>query len=372
MALIKIHHYLWMVGLASLVIAFPAIAKVTEDQPETYSKQTISDLSEIEPPLANIPVSTPQLAQANVVQIVDIDLQVTSTGIDVFLRTADGQLSMPVTSVVENNFIADIPNAVLSLATANEFQSIEPAVGIDQVTVVNLPGNRVRITVLGADFPPTADLVTTAQELLLSVTPGEDIAHDNPDKEIVAPEEDMTLTSEESDNGLRLIVTAQRTEEDVQDVPISITAFTAQQIEDADIDTFRGVADNTPNYTVFDGTGVRFFDFYSVRGLSNFNFASRDAVGFFIDDVPFDYGAFLTQNLTDIERIEVLRGPQNTIYGRSSQAGAINVITRRPSDTFEFNGFVGYGSFDNVESQASVSGPIVDDRLFFRLSGNYE
>ncbi|MEM7794067.1 MAG: Plug domain-containing protein, partial [Cyanobacteria bacterium P01_C01_bin.118] len=178
MASIKIQHCLWIVGLASLVISVPAIAKVTEDQPETFSKQAVSNLSETEPPIENIPVSTPKLAQASV----------------------------------------------------------------------------------------------------------------------VTSEEDTTLTDEESDNVIRIIVTAQRREEDVQDVPISITALNAQQIEDADIDTFRGVADNTPNYTVFDGTGVRFFDFYSVRGLSNFNFASRDAVGFFIDGVPFDYGAFLTQN----------------------------------------------------------------------------
>ncbi|MEM9215421.1 MAG: TonB-dependent receptor [Cyanobacteria bacterium P01_F01_bin.150] len=387
MASIKIQHCLLMVGFTSLVMSSPAIALVTDDKPETFGRVLVPSASletlsrdsgsgglwsqslhegvpagdwapeapEVEelPPLALAQV----LAQANVVQIVDVELQVTSMGIDVFLRTVEGQqLSMPVTSTAENTFIADIPNAVLSLAAASEFQAVAPTVGIDQVTVVNRPGNQVRITVVGDVVAPTADAVTAAQELVLSFTPGDDVA----------------IANENPDNALRVIVTAQRTEEDVQDVPISITALTDQQIDDADIDTFRGVADNTPNYTVFDGTGLRFFDYHSVRGLSNFNFASRDAIGFFIDDVPYDYGAFLTQNLTDIERIEVLRGPQNTIYGRSSQAGAINVITRRPSDEFEFNGFVSYGSFDNLETQASVSGPVVEEHLFFRLSGNYE
>ena len=187
-----------------------------------------------------------------------------------------------------------------------------------------------------------------------------------------AEEEDEEEEKEEAaEDSLRIIVTAQRTEEDVQDVPISITVFTDQQIEDADFDRFRSVADNTPNYTVFDSTGGRFFDYYSLRGLSNFNFGSRDAVGFFIDDVPYDYGGFLSQNLTDVERIEVLRGPQNTLYGRSAQAGAINVITRRPTNQFEFNGAASYSSFDNFESQASVSGPIIEDQLRFRLSGSY-
>ncbi|MEM6502679.1 MAG: TonB-dependent receptor [Cyanobacteria bacterium P01_C01_bin.89] len=356
MAAIKFRHYLLTVGLASLVITSPAIAEATDNQPE-------SPISEIEPSSAEGLVPTSSFAQSNVVEnvieIVDVELQVTATGIEVFLRTKEGELSAPVTSVVGNTFTADIPNAVLNLTAENKFQSVEPTAGIDQVTVANLPENQVRITVSGDDFPPTTNFTTTAQELVLRVIPGDGMALANE-------------PLDEPDNFIRLTVTAQRTEEDIQDVPISITAFDDQQIEDTDIDTFRGVADNTPNYTVFDGTGVRFFDYHSIRGLSNFNFASRDAIGFFIDDVPYDFGAFLTQNLTDIERIEVLRGPQNTIYGRSSQAGAINVITRRPTDVFEFNGFAGYGSFNNFESQVSVSGPIVSDRLSFRLSGNYE
>ncbi|MEM9275334.1 MAG: AMIN domain-containing protein [Cyanobacteria bacterium P01_F01_bin.143] len=124
MALIRIQYHLLMVGLVSLGITSPAIAEVTEDKPVVLS-----------------------LAQTNIVQIIDVELQVTLTGIEVFLRTADSQLAIPVTSIVENNFIADIPNAVLSLA-ANEFQALEPTVGIAQVTVTNLPGNRVRIEVL--------------------------------------------------------------------------------------------------------------------------------------------------------------------------------------------------------------------------------
>ncbi|NET52822.1 MAG: TonB-dependent receptor plug domain-containing protein [Merismopedia sp. SIO2A8] len=252
-----------------------------------------------------------------------------------------------------NAFIADIPNAVLRLPEDDEFQSADPATGITLVTVSNLPDERIRIAITGIDAPPVADVRTTEQRLVLSVTPG------------------ITDTATVDEDSIQIIVTAQRTEEDVQDVPISITAFTDQQIEDANIDTSRGVADNTPNYTVFDATGGRFFDYYSLRGLSNFNFASRDAVGFFIDDVPYDYGGFINQNLVDVERVEVLRGPQNILYGRSAQAGAINVITRRPTNNFEFNGTVSYRSFDNLESQASVSGPIVDDRLRFRLSGSY-
>ena len=295
-----------------------------------------------------------ELAQSSVSQIIGVEVQETETGIEILLETADGQLAVPVTTTIENALIADIPNAALNLSGENEFQATAPAPGIAQVAVVSLSDRRDSVAITGIEGPPAADIRTIGQGLVLSVTPG---VASGTTAEAIAP--------------LRILVTAQRTEEDVQDVPISISVLTGQQVEDSNIDTFRGAADRVPNYTVFDATGSRFFDYYSIRGLSNFNFSSRDAVGFFIDDVPYDYGGFITQDLTDVERIEVLRGPQSTLYGRSSQAGAINVITRRPTNTFEFKGALSYGSFNNLQTQASVSGPAIEDQLFLRLSGSY-
>ncbi|MEM9804845.1 MAG: TonB-dependent receptor, partial [Cyanobacteria bacterium P01_D01_bin.56] len=87
--------------------------------------------------------------------------------------------------------------------------------------------------------------------------------------------------------------------------------------------------------------------------------------------VPYDFAGFIDQDLIDIERIEVLRGPQNTLYGRSSAGGVINVISRRPTNEYEFKAAASYGSFEDLETQLSVSGPIVEDELLFRLSGSY-
>ena len=184
------------------------------------------------------------------------------------------------------------------------------------------------------------------------------------------PEVSEPAESEESDT-LRIVVTAERTPEDVQDVPVSITTFTEQQIEDADIDSLDSIADRTPNFTFFPSGANRTSPFYTVRGVSNFNAFTRDGVGFFIDDVPYDFAGFIDQDLVDLERIEVLRGPQNTLYGRSSAGGVINVITRRPTNEYEFKAAASYGSFEDLETQLSVSGPIVEDELLFRLSGSY-
>ncbi|MEM7797415.1 MAG: TonB-dependent receptor, partial [Cyanobacteria bacterium P01_C01_bin.118] len=186
--------------------------------------------------------------------------------------------------------------------------------------------------------------------------------------EIEAPEAEAV---DESDDILRIVVTAERTPEDVQDVPISITTFTEQQIEDADITSLDSIADRTPNFSFFPSGANRSAPFYTIRGVSNFNAFVRDGVGFFIDDVPYDFFGFLDQDLVDVERIEVLRGPQNTLYGRSSTGGVVNVISRKPTNEYEFKAAASYASFENLETALSVSGPIVEDELLFRLSGSY-
>lgn len=67
----------------------------------------------------------------------------------------------------------------------------------------------------------------------------------------------------------------------------------------------------------------------------------------------------------------MLRGPQSTLYGRNAEAGVVNIITRKPTNEFEFNGSVSYGNYDNLDLRAGASGPIVKDKLFYRLSGKY-
>ncbi|MBD2383818.1 TonB-dependent receptor, partial [Trichormus variabilis] len=172
---------------------------------------------------------------------------------------------------------------------------------------------------------------------------------------------------------IELIVTAQKRPEDAQDVPLSLTVIPQQEIEDAQIRSFQDIANNTPNFSFLPTTaGSADFSYYSVRGLNNFNFlANQDTVGFYIDDVPFDYGGFLDVGLIDLERVEVLRGPQSTLYGRSSPAGVVNVISRPPSNQPEMRISALYGSYNNRELQLSLSDAIIPDKLAFRLAGAY-
>lgn len=369
MDLITVKNCLLLTGIAWCVIVQPAGAGIEVQKAEGLEGDLPLDtdipyLSEIEPPLTTVEAWTGEFAQSTVVQIVGVQLNVTETGIEILLNTTDGQLATPTTSVVGNALIADIPNAVLNLLEEDEFQAADPTAGIALVMVSTLPDNRIRVAITGSEFPPDVEITAQAQNLILSVSTVEPV------------ETPPVDTDEETDEtAIQIVVTAERTEEDIQNVPISITAFTQEDIEDADITSLSDVAANTPNFSVFSGAGQnRSFLNYSVRGLSNVNFFSSDTVGFYVDDVPIDTSlstAFLDLNLIDLERIEVLRGPQNTLYGRNTQAGAVNIITRQPTNVFEFNGVADYGRFNDTNIRTSVSGPIVEDQLFFRLSGSY-
>lgn len=278
------------------------------------------------------------------VQITGIRLNPTPDGMDVVLETSSNE---PLQSnIVRRGKVLVLEVRNVQLAEGQSFQQDNPIPGISRVSMTAPEANQVLVEITGTDEVPEAEILTNNQFLILSVIPSE-------------PEEEV-------------IVTAQKTPERLQDVPISITVLDEQEIEDADITSFTEVANSTPNFSFFNRGDSRLFSIYSVRGITNLSFASRDAVGFYIDDVPYDYGGFLDLDLIDLQRVEVLRGPQSTLYGRSSLAGVVNIITRKPSNQFEIRGIAGYGSFDNVNLRAVLNVPLIEDHLFFRLSGGYE
>ncbi|MBC1218077.1 TonB-dependent receptor plug domain-containing protein, partial (plasmid) [Trichormus variabilis ARAD] len=265
-------------------------------------------------------------------------------------ETPDGEISAPETLQEGNIFIADIPNAILALPEGKVFREDTPVDGISYVTVTQEESNNtVRVTISSPGNLPPIQVVNQSNNLTIALTP--------------------TPTSPD----IELIVTAQKRPEDAQDVPLSLTVIPQQEIEDAQIRSFQDIANNTPNFSFLPTTaGSADFSYYSVRGLNNFNFlANQDTVGFYIDDVPFDYGGFLDVGLIDLERVEVLRGPQSTLYGRSSPAGVVNVISRPPSNQPEMRISALYGSYNNRELQLSLSDAIIPDKLAFRLAGAY-
>ncbi len=166
-----------------------------------------------------------------------------------------------------------------------------------------------------------------------------------------------------------ITVTARQRVENLMSIPVAVTAFTAKTIEDANISRANDFLALIPNVTFINAqdSGTSFL---TIRGLSQVR-NSESPVAVMIDGVLTASPLQLTQELFDIEQIEVLKGPQGALYGRNAIGGAITIRTKQPTN--EFEGFVrlGTGNDGLVNAQASVSGPIVEDKLFFRISGSH-
>ena len=170
-----------------------------------------------------------------------------------------------------------------------------------------------------------------------------------------------------------VIVTAQRRAENIQDVPIAISAFTADALQAQGVQNTLQLGNYVPNLVALNNTGIGSANAYFLRGLGNTEtIATFDPpVGTYVDDIYISRQNANNLNLFDVERIEVLRGPQGTLFGRNTTGGAINTILKRPGD--EFAGFaeVGFGAYGRRQGRASVDLPL-SDSFAIKVSGYYQ
>jgi len=167
-----------------------------------------------------------------------------------------------------------------------------------------------------------------------------------------------------------IVVTAQRREEKLQDVPVAVTALSAADIVAKGIGSTRDVLPSIPNVT-YDESFTIGNSFVSIRGVAQINNADSP-IAIVVDGVPQNNQKQLRMELFDVERIEVLKGPQGALYGRNAIGGALNIVTQRPTN--DFKGWVegGYGSGNTVSAAGAISGPISPDKALFRLSAAYK
>jgi iron complex outermembrane receptor protein len=166
-----------------------------------------------------------------------------------------------------------------------------------------------------------------------------------------------------------VVVTARKREESVQDIPLVVNALTAEQIERASIQGLTDVALRTPglNYEGYASAGQA--GAAVIRGLAPTQLTNRiPNVAVFYDGVYLQNQALQDIGVFDIERVEVLKGPQSALYGRNAFAGAINYISRKPSNEWKAEVGVTVGSDDRRDYNAFVSGPLSPDRVLFKLS----
>jgi iron complex outermembrane receptor protein len=168
-------------------------------------------------------------------------------------------------------------------------------------------------------------------------------------------------------------VTARRFAESLQETPVAVSAFGEEALEARAITNLEEIGRYVPNMQFFPngiagGSSGQPF----IRGVGQFDFmiTTDPGVAIYLDGVYLARSLGNLLDLVDVERIEVLRGPQGTLYGKNTIGGAINVVSRRPGDETELFGEVRVGEYDRVDARGSVSFPILSDRLAVRLAAS--
>ncbi|HET9313143.1 MAG TPA: TonB-dependent receptor [Nitrospira sp.] len=169
-----------------------------------------------------------------------------------------------------------------------------------------------------------------------------------------------------------IVVTAQKREQSIMDVGISITAFSGDMLRARGVDTAENMALLTPGLTVTDNgaTGV---PTYTIRGVgfSDYSTGASSTVGLYFDEIAIPYTVMSRGALFDLERAEVLKGPQGDLYGRNTTAGQINFISKRPTEEFEAGLSMEYARFGVLDAEGYVSGGITDSaqaRLAYKVT----
>jgi iron complex outermembrane recepter protein len=168
-----------------------------------------------------------------------------------------------------------------------------------------------------------------------------------------------------------IVVTAQRHEQNVQDVPISMSVLDSEFLASQGVTDVREALLFAPNVKV---ESAGFFAAPRIRGftVNNNNYAFEPPAGMAIDGVPYTNVAYFQSALFDIDRVEVLRGPQGTTFGKNTTAGVIQVITKDPAD--QYTGFVDlqYGELNRGRLESGVGGPLRKDLVNFRIAGLFD
>src|SRR5450631_2464674 len=176
----------------------------------------------------------------------------------------------------------------------------------------------------------------------------------------------------DSDGIQEIVVTAEKRSETLQSVPVSVTAITSAQLGQLKLDTPSDLVTQVPNLQV-NGIVGEGSPLFSLRGVSMFDYSLNQSspVASYIDEVYKGNFTLFGVELYDLERVEVLRGPQGTLYGKNTTGGAINFITHKPGFTTEGDIKVGVGDYNRREVEGAFQTALIPDRVAVRFAFTY-
>ena len=260
----------------------------------------------------------------------------------IFYCSAYSQKSAELSGSVINTKSEPVQGATVSLLNTN-YRSVTNEKG--NFTLVNIPSGSYILHVSNVAYAAVNQAITVGSQ-----------------------NQTITIRLKEANNQLdEVIVTAQKREEDPQQVPFSLSTLSAKQIREYKLWNLKDITAIIPNlYSANPGDNR---NVTSLRGIATTSY--DPAVATYIDGVnQFGLDTYIPQ-LFDVERIEVLRGPQGTLYGRNAMGGVINVITKQPSN--ETTGFaeLNFGNYNQQRYSLGIRAPLIKDKLFFGAAGIY-
>jgi iron complex outermembrane recepter protein len=315
-----------------------------ENRPSEVSTQA-SDLFAQESPAA--------------IQITSVKLNSTSTGLEVMLETSKGEGLKLVTRTQGNALIADIDNAVLSLPNQQGFAAQNPTAEVRSVTVVQLEGQTVRVTVEGINTVPVAMVKGSGP----STSPSEQTASEEDEEELVVTGD--STPSYRVPNAS----TATGTDAPILETPFSVQVVPKEVIRDQQATRIEDVLGNVSGVNTLGTDGGRDANF-NIRGFGS-RFGSRVPV---LRDGYRQYGSFQgIPEIGNLEQVEVLKGPASILYGQIEPGGIINLVSKKPLSEPFYEIELQVGNRDLVRPRIDLSGPLTPDGdVLYRLSALYK
>lgn len=338
-----------------------------------------------------------QPVRADVVKVTAVELNPTSEGIELILRTTGSKPLQVFTSSYDKTFVANVVNTQLQLPNGNSFRQENPIEGIAAVNITSINANSIRIVVTGeAELPkiqvqesdrglvvsltapaettatqttPASETVEPESETQPEITPEEDDATQEEPAETEQPESGETsgeedieiLVTGEQDTGYSVpdATTGTRTDTPIRDIPASIQVVPQEVIRDQQVTRFDEALRNVSG-VIYGGTDTTSEVRFSIRGFENAPVLIDGFRQFGLPEFPDPAG---------LERIEVLKGPASILYGEIQPGGVINAVTKKPLTEPFYEAELQIGSRDFFRPRLDFSGPLTSDgRLLYRLN----
>ncbi|WP_292840630.1 TonB-dependent siderophore receptor [Nostoc sp. NMS8] len=321
-----------------------------------------------------------------VVKITQVRVNTTNKGIDLILETTASEKLQIAVKSQGNNFIADIKNAQLFLPSGNKFSQQRPAQGITAVTATNFDANTIRLTVTGEAGLPVVELYDSPREGLVfavASAAASGLLGQQPLSQQSEPQQPLNQTqpqqpSAEGDEPIELVVTgeqdgyrvpnasaATRTDTPLRDIPQSIQVIPQEVLQDQQVTSTAEALKNITGLTISGAGGAN-------TGTSDVQFKTRGFDGNAIrNGLPTGFAANSIE-VSNIERIELLKGPASVLFGQGSPGGTLNVITKQPLRDPFYAIEATVGSDDLYRAALDLSGPLNNSKtVLYRLNTSY-